>query len=368
MVDTLTNRMFLFPSTRRIFPILFALLSTCLFNSQLFGDAKVRVKDIARVAANRQYQIIGYGLVTGLDGTGDKSQISLEMARGMLQNMGMEVAKSDLQTKNCAAVIVTGMIPPFSKYGETFDVTVSSIGDSSSLQGGVLVPTLLKGGDGQVYAVAQGQISVGGIQSGNTGGGKQKNHPTVGRVLHGAILEREVEEKFGENGTFSLVLSRKDFTVSRLVKEAISRKFGDGWAKTTEPGSVKIRIPESFKDDPVSFAAAIEDLPLSIEEPNRVVINEKTGTIIIGNRVRVSSVVISQGNLRVDIVDTTPTKKPTAAPGKEVQGGLISLQGETTVDDLVKSLNAVGATPKDIISIFQAIDAAGALHGELVVI
>jgi len=339
------------------------------------AQAQVRLKDIARVAGSREYQILGYGLVTGLDGTGDKTPMSLEMVRGMLKNMGMELDKNAVQSKNCAAVVVTGMIPPYGKAGESFDVVVSSIGDSKSLQGGVLLPVLMKGGDSQVYAVAQGNISIGGFQAGTGAGAgaaagaaaQQKNHLTVGRVPNGAIQEREVGDTFGKGGIFNLVLQGKDAVLSRSVKEAIERKYGDGWVRIVNPGTLEIKIPESFRDDPVSFAAGIEDLPLSIEAPNRVVINERTGTIIVGNQVRVGKVVISQGGLRIE-VGGNKTKQAQATPGQKqetIKGSLIAIQGETTVDDLVSAMNAVGATPKDIIAIFQAVEAAGALHGEL---
>ncbi len=345
------------------------------------GQAQVRLKDIARVAGSREYQIIGYGLVTGLDGTGDKTPMSLEMVRGMLQNMGMDLDKTAVQSKNCAAVVVTAMIPPYGKAGESFDVVVSSIGDCKSLQGGVLLPTLLKGGDGQIYAVAQGNVSIGGIQAGNgaagaAGAAAQKHHLTVGRIPNGAIQEREVGDSFGRGGSFHLILQRKDAALSRRVKEAIERKFGEGWARLVNPGTVEVKIPQSFRDDPVSFAATIEELPLSIDEPNRVVINERTGTIIVGNRVRIGRIVISQGALRLEVdgqkaagragAGTTGTAGAGGARGQDSpKGSLIAIKGETTVDDLVSALNAVGATPKDIIAIFQAIEAAGALHGEL---
>ncbi|MBF0498956.1 MAG: flagellar basal body P-ring protein FlgI [Candidatus Riflebacteria bacterium] len=344
--------------------------------SPVMAQAQVRIKDIAHMSGMREYQLIGYGLVTGLGGTGDKTLMSIEMVRGMLQNMGMEVDKSMVQSKNCAAVVVTAMLPPFGKMGESFDVTVSSIGDSSSLQGGVLLPVLLKGGDGQVYAVSQGAVSIGGVgpAGGATGGGAGgaiKSHLTVARVPKGAILEREVGEKFGSDGSFYLMLERKDLTMSRRVKEAVDRKYGDTWAHIDEPGSVKVTIPRSFRDDPVTFAASIEDLTLLVEDPNRVVINERTGTVIVGSKVRISPVTISQGGLRIDVAPApgaaATQKKGGAGAGAATptQGSLINLSGETTVDDLVKALNAVGATPKDLISIFQAVDAAGALHGEL---
>lgn len=343
----------------------------------VWAEAQVRIKDIARINTAREYQILGYGLVTGLDGTGDKTPMSTEMMKGMLQNMGMQIEKADIQSKNCAAVVVTAMIPPFARAGEAFDITISSIGDCKSLQGGVLLPTLLKGGDGQVYAVAQGNVSIGGFQAGTAGGGAaggnapQKNHLTVAKIPNGAIQEREVGDVFGQGGTFSLLLHRKDTALSRKVKDAVDRKFGEGWAKISNPGTLDVTIPSSFKEDPVSFAAAIEDLTLTIDEPNRVVINERTGTVIVGNRVRINRVAISQSGLKIEIGDSaqrTPAATGGAAGGtKPAQktGSLLAIQGETTVDDLVGALNSVGATPKDLIAIFQAIEAAGALNGEL---
>ncbi|HEY9070026.1 MAG TPA: flagellar basal body P-ring protein FlgI [Candidatus Ozemobacteraceae bacterium] len=344
----------------------------------VWAEAQVRIKDIARINTAREYQLIGYGLVTGLDGTGDKTPMSSAMMKGLLQNMGMEIDPASIQSKNCAAVVVTAMIPPFARAGEAFNVTVSSIGDSKSLQGGVLLPTLLKGGDGQVYAVAQGNISIGGFQAGTGAGGgaaggntAQKNHLTVAQIPNGAIQEREVGDVFGQNGAFSLLLQRKDTALSRKVKDAIDRKFGEGWAKIANPGTLDITIPSSFKEDPVSFAAAIEELTLTIEEPNRVVINERTGTVIVGNKVRINRVVISQSGLKIEIGDgaqRTPAA-PTAGAGgtkpAQKSGSLVAIQGETTVDDLVSALNGIGATPKDLIAIFQAIEAAGALNGEL---
>ncbi len=333
----------------------------------LKAQAQVRVKDISRMSGNREYQVLGYGLVTGLDSTGDKSAMSIEMIRGMLQNMGMELNSSQIQTRNVAAVIVTGMLPSFGRAGEALDVTVSSIGDAKSLQGGVLLPTLLKGGDGQVYAVAQGQISIGGFEGGQAGGGAarsgQKNHLTVGFVPGGAIMERGIDERFARSGRFNIMLQEKDSVLTRKVKEAVDRRYGTGWASIVNPGNIEVRIPASMADDPVSFAANIENLTLSIDEPNRVVINERTGTVIVGNNVRISKVVISHNGIKIEVDENTGNN--TGARKNPAQGSLIGVQGETTVDDLVAALNAVGATPKDLIAIFQAINAAGALHGEL---
>ena len=333
---------------------------------QALAQAEVRIKDISRLSGNREYQVIGYGLVTGLDGTGDKSQMSIEMIRGMLQNMGMELNSQQILTKNSAAVIVTGMLPSYGRPGEPFDITISSLGDAKSLQGGVLLPTLMKGGDGQVYAVAQGQISIGGFESAQGGAAArtgQKNHLTVGFVPKGAIMERGVDDRFARSGKFSVLLQEKDSILTRQVKEAIDRRYGTGWASITNPGQIEIRVPSSMQEDPVSFAANIENLTLSIDEPNRVVINERTGTVIVGNNVRISRVVISHNGIKIAVDDQAQANAQGAR--NQPQASMVAVQGETTVDDMVSALNAVGATPKDLIAIFQAINAAGALHGEL---
>jgi len=318
------------------------------------------------MSGNREYQVIGYGLVTGLNGTGDKSAMSIEMMRGMLQNMGMEINAQQIVSKNSAAVIVTGMLPSYGRPGEALDITISSMGDAKSLQGGVLLPTLLKGGDGQVYAVAQGQISIGGFESAQGGAAArsgQKNHLTVGAIPKGAIMERGVEDQFARSGKFSILLQEKDSILTRKVKEAIDRRYGAGWAHISNPGQIEIRVPSSLSEDPVSFAANIDNLTLEIDEPNRVVINERTGTVIVGNNVRISRVVISHNGIKIAVDDQTQAGN--AAARNQTQASMVAVQGETTVDDLVAALNAVGATPRDLIAIFQAINAAGALHGEL---
>lgn len=355
-----------------LFKLLTVLFATSFIFSAVtvpgaFAQAQVRIKDISKMSGNREYQVIGYGLVTGLDGTGDKSAMSIEMIRGMLQNMGMELNSQQILTKNSAAVIVTGMLPSYGRPGEALDVTISSLGDAKSLQGGVLLPTLLKGGDGQVYAVAQGHISIGGFESGQAGGGAargaQKNHLTVGFIPRGGIMERGVEDQFARAGKFSILLQEKDSILTRKVKEAVDRRYGLGWATITNPGQIEIRVPSSMADDPVSFAANIENLTLSVDEPNRVVINERTGTVIVGNNVRISRVVISHNGIKIAVDDQA--QGDNAGNRGQAQASMVAVQGETTVDDLVAALNAVGATPKDLIAIFQAINAAGALHGEL---
>lgn len=334
----------------------------------LLAAAEVRIKDISKMSGNREYQVIGYGLVTGLNGTGDKSNMSIEMIRGMLQNMGMEVNSSQIVTRNSAAVIVTAMLPSYGKPGESLDITISSLGDAKSLQGGVLLPTLLKGGDGQVYAVAQGNVSIGGFESGIGGRnnrGVQRNHLTVGYISGGGIMERGINERFAANGKFSILLQEKDAVLTRKVKEAVDKRYGVGWSTITNPGQIEITVPRSLSDDPVSFAANIENLTLTIDEPNRVVINERTGTVIVGNNARISRVVISHNGIKIAVDANNVANMGRSNRRDEKQGTMVSVQGETTVDDLVAALNAVGASPKDLIAIFEAINAAGALHGEL---
>lgn len=335
---------------------------------QLYAQARVRIKDISKISGDREYQVIGYGLVTGLNGTGDKSEMSIEMIRGMLQNMGMEVNTNQIVTKNSAAVIVTGMLPAYGKAGESLDITISSLGDAKSLQGGVLLPTLLKGGDGQVYAVAQGHVSIGGFENTNGGGGNnrgvQRNHQTVGFISGGGIMERGVDDDFARNGKFTILLQEKDPVLTRKVKEVIDRTVDINCASITNPGQVEVRVPHVMQDDPVSFAARIENLTLEIDEPNRVVINERTGTVIVGNNVRISRVVISHNGIKI-AVDEPQNGNNRRGNNAQSNASMVDVQGETTVDDLVAALNAVGATPKDLIAIFEAINAAGALHGEL---
>ena len=348
-------------------------LLTALFllfaNQSLLAQAQVRIKDISRMSGDREYQVIGYGLVTGLNATGDKGEMSIEMMKGMLQNMGMEVNSSQIVSKNSAAVVVTGMIPPYGRPGESFDITISSIGDAKSLMGGVLLPTLLKGGDGQVYAVAQGNVSIGGFEATTGGAGNnrntQRNHLTVGYISSGAIMERAIEDRFARSGKFSILLQEKDAVLTRKVKEAVDRRYGDGWACITNPGQVEITVPRSMSDDPVSFAANIENLTLTIDEPNRVVINERTGTVIVGNNVRISKVVISHNGIRIAVDENNANGGGARNRRDAKQPSMVEVQGETTVNDLVEALNAVGATPKDLIAIFEAINAAGALHGDL---
>lgn len=335
--------------------------------AQAFAQAQVRIKDISRMDGNREYQVIGYGLVTGLNGTGDKSEMNIEMMRGALQNLGMEVSANQIVSKNSAAVIVTGMLPAFGKPGDSLNITISSIGDAKSLMGGVLLPTLLKGGDGQVYAVAQGNVSIGGFENTTGGGGNnrnvQKNHLTVGYISGGAIMERGIDDNFARNGKFNILLQEKDAILTRKVKEAIDRQYGTGWAIITNPGQIEVTVPSSMAEDPVSYAANIENLTLTIDEPNRVVINERTGTVIVGNNVRISKVVISHNGIKIAVDDEDNNGQRRNKDAK--QSSMVEVQGETTVDDLVAALNAVGASPKDLIAIFEAINAAGALHGEL---
>lgn len=323
----------------------------------------VRIKDITRVQGVRDNQLVGLGLVVGLDGTGDgtSSQANIQMVTNMLQQFGIFLNSDYLRFRNVAAVMVTANLPAFSRPGARIDVTVSSIGDARSLQGGVLLQTPLQGADGQVYAVAQGALVVGGQSA--PMGYTQRTSALTALVPGGAIVERDVPVTFVEENIITLLLNNADFSTASRVAESINQAIGAGTAKAIDQGAVQVAIPAASADNPVDFLAAIEELPVAPDAPARVVVNERTGTVIIGASVRIVPVAVTHGTLAVRIgVENTPTF------GKGITGDQTTMLGGSSVEDVVKALNALGATPKDIISLLQAIKAAGALYAELVVI
>ncbi|MBO8126116.1 MAG: flagellar basal body P-ring protein FlgI [Firmicutes bacterium] len=346
-------------------------------------EPTVRVKDIAHLKGDRINQLTGLGLVVGLDGTGDGSgsMANVQMVANMLQRFGLTLSPQDLRTRNVAAVMVTAELPPFAREGDTIDVTVSSFGDAKSLQGGILLMTPLRAADGQVYAVAQGPVSIGGFNVSGGGSRVQKNHPTVGRIPGGATVEREVQVTLTNGNYLDLVLDNPDFTtVSRLVKN-INAAFQAEVAKAVDKSTIKLRIPDSYRDDPVSFVARLERVEVQPDTVAKVVINERTGTIVMGQDVRISTVAVAHGSLSVtigtqyevsqpwpDSEGTTQVVPETEVEAKEEEAKLMVLPAGSSVSDVVKALNAIGATPRDIIAILQAVQAAGALHGELEII
>jgi flagellar P-ring protein FlgI len=359
-----------------------------LFSTILVQTATgTRIKDIAHLGGVRENQLIGYGLVTGLSGTGDDPQKVL-FTRQALYNMmvrqGITINPSDfakLKSKNVAAVMVTAALPPFAKPGSTIDIEVASIGDSTSLAGGNLLMTALKGPDGKVYAVAQGPMLLGAFSFGGKAAKAQKNHPTVGRIANGAIIEQAVPVALGQNGTLSYRLQAADFTTASHMSNAINSTFGKDTATPIDSTTVNVTIPDEYKAQPVPFIARLEALDIKIDTNAKVVINERTGTIVMGQDVRLSTVAVSHGNLSIVIKESADVVQPNPlAPGATVitpksnvkitedQGEIIVVKEGASISTVVDALNAIGATPRDLIAIFQAIKAAGAMQGELVVL
>lgn len=358
------------------------LLNTATLATELHQPT-VRIKDIARVEGVRDNQLIGLGLVIGLNGTGDSraSQANIEMVTNMLENFHVSVNPNDLRLRNVAAVMVTADLPAFVRAGDRLDVTVSSFGDARSLQGGYLLMTPLRAGNGEIYAVAQGPVSIGGFNVRSGGSGVQQNHAVVGRVVGGAIVERDAPGIIEWNGTFNLVLHRPDFTTAARVAAAINELFLPETARALDSSAVQVVIPELFANNPVEFLALIEELTVTPDQAARVVINERTGTIVIGHNVRISTVAVSHGNLSVTVRSERTVSQPapfsqgetevvtqTEVEVSEEPANLMVLPSGVSVQELVDALNAIGAGPRDIISILQAIKAAGALYGELEVL
>lgn len=341
-----------------------------------------RVKDLAEIEGVRGNQLIGYGLVVGLNRTGDRVQQNLyarQTLQNLLERMGISTEAATLKPENIATVMVTGNLPPFSRQGSKIDVTVSSIGDARSLQGGTLILTPLKGIDGQIYAVAQGSVSIGGISAGGNGSSVEINHPTVGRLPNGAIVERAVPTELGAGNQINLVLRRDDFTTAARLQKVINDYYGEHVARALDSRNVEVGIPKCFKDDRVSFIAELENLSLVPDKIAKIVINERTGTIVMGREVRIAGVAISQGGVTVrigteyEISQPSPLSKTgetqvvpqTTVEVQEKKPESIVLPDGATVDEVVRGLRTLGVSARDIISILQAIKSAGAMNAEL---
>ncbi|OQX20594.1 MAG: flagellar biosynthesis protein FlgA [Desulfobulbaceae bacterium A2] len=346
-----------------------------------------RVKDIADLEGVRENQLMGYGLVIGLNGTGDdvkKSLFTRQSIVNMIERLGITLESTDaskLKTENVAAVMVTAALPPFASPGSTLDVMVSSIGDASSLAGGSLLMTPLKAVDGKVYAVAQGPLTVGSISYGGKAAKVQKNHPTVGRITGGAVVERTANFTLPDNGTLTYHLKSPDFSSAAQMVARINEQYGPGTARAVDSGNIHVTPPTSFDNNVVKFVADLEHLDLVTDAPARIVVNERTGTIVMGKDVRISTVAVSHGNLNLVITESTAVSQPnplakgetvivpqTTIKATEENGNLVVLEMGVSIGEIARALNAIGATPRDLIAIFQAMKAAGALHGELVVL
>jgi flagellar P-ring protein precursor FlgI len=342
-----------------------------------------RIKELATIEGVRDNLLAGYGLVMGLRGTGDRQQtiFSTQTLANVLRSMGVTVPPATLRVNNVAAVLVTATLPPYAVPGSRIDVVVNSIGDASSLQGGTLLLMPLKASTGEVYAVAQGPVSTGGYAAGRAGADVQVNHPTVGRIPNGALVERPAPTAPPPPEGLTLLLRQPDFTTAARVAEALNRKFEAEVARAENAGLVRVGFPEAFRGKPVDFIAALEPVEVSSDRPARVVLNERTGTVVIGREVRIAPVAVLHGNLTIQIVTTFEVSQPppfspgqtvaapqTSVTAREEKPRHLLLQEGVSVEELIRSLIGIGSTPRDVIAIMQSIAAAGALEAELEVI
>ena len=341
-----------------------------------------RIKDIASFEGVRENQLLGYGLVVGINGTGDTGLATLQGIANMLQRMGITVKPRDIMAKNTAAVMVTATLPPFPKPGSKIDALVSTLGDAKSLQGGTLLLTPLKGPDSKVYALAQGPVSIGGFVGGGGGNVVQKNHPTAGKVPQGVIVEQDLHFTLGNGDEIKIFLHQPDFTTATTLAKKVNETLNFEYASTIDPSAVRLKIPPAYMDKKVEFITLIEGLDISVDIPARIVINERTGTVVIGDKVRISPVAIAHGNLTIEIktefgVSQPPPFAPekaktvvvpqTDVTAKEQKASLMEVSG-TTLGEIVRALNALGVTPRDLIAILQALKASGSLKAELEII
>ncbi|MGB4548647.1 MAG: flagellar basal body P-ring protein FlgI, partial [Syntrophales bacterium] len=357
-----------------------------------------RIKDIAGIGGIRDNQLIGYGLVVGLAGTGDdvKNGFTRETLSNLLVRQGLSTRDRVLTSKNIAAVMVTAQLPPFAKIGSKLDVTVSSLGDAKSLQGGTLLMTPLRGADGEIYAVAQGAVTVGGFSAaGASGSSVSKNHTTAGNIANGALIEKELKYDLADIQRISINLYQPDFTTATRLAASINGKIGAVEAKAVDSGSVLVEMKPSARGDVASLVSLIENIEVSIDGPAVVVLNERTGTVVMGENVRISTVAVAHGNLSIQIREEKEVSQPmpfapeqqgrsapvdagggvTVAPGgqtvvtprsevgvSEEKKGLLVMPRGVTIQDVVRGLNAMGVSPRDLITILQTIKAAGALQ------
>lgn len=342
----------------------------------------VRIKDMATIQGIRENMLIGYGLVIGLNGTGDKTgtTFTVQSLTSMLNKMGITVDPGSVKVKNVAAVMITADLPAFIRSGSRIDVVVSSVGDAKSLQGGTLLLTPMKGVDQKVYAVAQGPVSIGGFIGGGEGDSVQKNHPTVGRIGGGALVEREVEQPFNNNETVTVLLRHQDFTTALRVSHMINQTLGSAEVATAiDSGTIRVQVLPRYKGRLVELMATIERLDVRVDFPARVVVNERTGTIVMGEKVRISDVAVSHGNLTIRVRTDFQVSQPSSfgpessetvvVPRREAsiteeEAKITVLRAGTSIGQVVQGLNAIGVTPRDLIAILLAIKAAGALQAE----
>ncbi len=343
-----------------------------------------RIKDLGELQGVRDNQLIGYGLVVGLNDTGDSSKmkITMDSIANMLEHLGMTVDRQSVRVKNVAAVVITANLPPFAKVGTGIDILVSSLGDAKSLSGGVLLRTPLLGLDQNIYAFAQGPVIVGGISLEGQAAKVEKNHPTVGRIPGGGLVEREVPFVLPGDGQFVFNLREADFTTISRMAEVVNSEFGQQIAQATDSRSLVVRLPSAYNSSPTQFLSRLENLQIQPDSKARIVINERTGTIVIGAQVRLSKVAVAHGNIKITIKESpyvsqpepfSPRGQTVVVPDTEIEfqedkAHFTVMEEGISVGDLAGALNAIGVTPRDVIAIFQAIKAAGALQAELVIL
>jgi flagellar P-ring protein precursor FlgI len=369
---------------RKIFILILMVLVEMTMITLPHASAAVRIKDAAQFQGVRDNQLIGYGLVVGLNGTGDKSQ-SLFTVRSManlLTRMGIDIKASEVKPKNVAAVIVTATLPPFIKSGARIDVTLSSLGDASSLQGGTLLLTPLQGADGNVYAVAQGPLSVGGFEVG--GGGQSGSFGTVARIPQGALIEHEVPVTLVAENIVKLSLKTVDFTTCVRMAEAINVEFGTRIAEAVDGATVQITVPDTYRENIVSFLARIEHVEMQPDARAKIIMNERTGTIVGGKDVKISRISLTHKNINIEIKpeekEEAPAveKKPESSNEWQSQGDGIFYEGESksprvksdeiTIGEMAQILNSIGVKPPDMMSILQAAKQSGAIQADLEII
>jgi flagellar P-ring protein precursor FlgI len=346
--------------------------------------ANSRIKDITDFEGVRDNPLVGYGLVVGLNGTGDSlrnSAFTAESLQAMLERLGVSTRGQDLKTKNVAAVMVTATLPPFARQGSRLDVSVSALGDAKSLEGGTLLVTPLYGADGEIYAVSQGQLAVGGFVAAGAAESVTQGVPTSARIAAGGIIEREVGFELDQLERVRIALRNPDFTTAERIALAINRRFASPVARVTDPATVALSVPPAYRGRTAALLTDIEQLTVEPDQPARVLVDEQSGIIVMGDDVRISQVAIAQGNLTVRITETPQVSQPNPlAEGDTVvvprtrveveQGGgrsMVVLREGVSLQELVAGLNALGVQPRDLISILQAIKAAGALQAEIMV-
>jgi len=346
-------------------------------------QAQSRIKDIVEFEGIRDNMLVGYGLVVGLNGTGDdldSAPFTRESLIGMLQRLGVSARDDDLDTKNVAAVMVTANLPPFSRQGMRIDITVSALGDADNLLGGTLLVTPLLAADGEVYAVGQGPVAISGFSAQGEGESVTKGVPTTGRIPNGAIVEREIDFDLDELNTLKLSLRNPDLTTARRVAEAINTFTGEVTARPSDPATVRVNLPNRYQGNAVGLMTDIEQLPVQADQIARVVIDERSGVIVMGENVRISTVAIAQGNLTIRITETPQVSQPAPFSNtgntetvprtdigvdEEADRKLAVLRAGVSLQELVNGLNALGVGPRDLITILQAIKASGALQADI---